>query len=110
MSRAAESVSDGGAMSGEEGGMYLAVRRYQAAPGSVGEVARLVREGFVPVVGAIPGLVGYYVADIGDGEVLAVNVFRDREGAEESNRLAGEWANEHLARLLAVGGVRSWMT
>ena len=80
--------------------MYLAVRRYQAAPGSVGEVARLVREGFVPIVGAIPGLVGYYVADIGDGEVVAVNIFRDREGAEESNRLAGEWANEHLAGLL----------
>jgi len=50
--------------------MYLAVRRYQAAADSVGEVARLVRDGFAPIVGAIAGLVGYYVADIGNGEVF----------------------------------------
>ena len=45
-------------------GWYAAVRRSRFAPGvSSEEVARIVREGFAPIIAGVPGFVAYYVVD-----------------------------------------------
>jgi hypothetical protein len=38
--------------------------------------------------------------DGGGGTVASVSVFKDRAGAEESNRMAVEWVKENLQSLL----------
>ncbi|MFQ5894817.1 MAG: hypothetical protein ACE5JJ_03235 [Nitrospinota bacterium] len=80
--------------------MYASVRRYKVDPGSVGELARRVNEGFVPIVGGVRGFVAYYVVSAGDGVVLSINIFEDQAGADESNRRAANWVKQNIASLL----------
>jgi hypothetical protein len=79
--------------------MYASVRRYQSA-GSVEELMRRVKEGFVPSLRQAPGFVAYYAVDGGDGTVVSVSIFRDRSGAEASNDRAATWVKVNLAELL----------
>jgi hypothetical protein len=46
--------------------MYATVRRYEGVS-DPSEVARIVNEGFLPIIREIPGFVDYYFADAGDG-------------------------------------------
>ncbi len=80
--------------------MYAAIRRYHADPASVDEVARRVNEEFVDIISDMPGFVAYFALDAGQGEYGTVSIFEDQASAEESNRVAEEWANENLRELL----------
>jgi len=79
--------------------MYASVRRY-AIEGSAEELARRVREGFVPIIRQTNGFVAYYVVDGGDGSVASMSIFQDQAGAEESNRKAADWVRANLEALL----------
>ncbi|MFI7299816.1 hypothetical protein [Streptomyces sp. NPDC050121] len=48
------------------------------------EAARLVNEGFVPLMRQVSGFVAYYWIDAGDGVMVSTSVFQDRAGADES--------------------------
>ena len=80
--------------------MYMAVRKYQAAPGAAEEALRRVEEGFVPIISQAPGFVAYYAVNAGGDIVFSVSVFQDQAAADESNRMAANWAKQHLAPLL----------
>jgi hypothetical protein len=71
------------------GKMYATIRRYEAR--DVSELSRRVQEEFVPMVRDIPGFIGYYVVDGGDGKIASITVCEDSAGVEESNRRAAEW-------------------
>ncbi|MET4922509.1 hypothetical protein P3L51_09140 [Streptomyces sp. PSRA5] len=79
--------------------MYAAVRRYEGVTDPP-EVARLVREGFVPLVREIPGFVAFYWIDAGNGVFVSTSVFGDRAGAEESTLRASHFVRENLASRL----------
>jgi hypothetical protein len=85
--------------SGREGHMYATVRRYDGVT-DPGEAGRRVKEGFVPIIGAVPGMLAYYWVDAGNGVMVSTSVFESRDGAEESNRKAADWVTENLASLL----------
>jgi heme-degrading monooxygenase HmoA len=80
--------------------MFAAIRRYHTNPDSIEEVARKVNEGFVPLISEMPGFVVYVALDAGQGEYGTVSVFEDQASAEESNRVAEEWVQQNLSRLL----------
>ncbi len=80
--------------------MYASVRRYEIDPASLDELKGRVEEGFVPIVSGVPGFVAYYVVSAGDGEVISINLFEDKAGADESTRRAADWVGENLASLL----------
>jgi hypothetical protein len=80
--------------------MFAAIRRYQTDPDSMGELARRVNEGFVPLISEMSGFVVYLALDAGQGEYGTVSVFEDQTSAEESNRVAEEWVKENLRELL----------
>jgi hypothetical protein len=80
--------------------MFAAIRRYQTDPDSISEATRKVNEGFVPLISEMPGFVAYFAMDAGQGEYGTISVFEDQASAEESNRVAEEWANENLSELL----------
>ncbi|SEN88592.1 hypothetical protein [Actinacidiphila rubida] len=79
--------------------MYAAVRRYEGVTDPV-EAARLVNEGFVPLMRQVSGFVAYYWLDAGNGVMVSTSVFQDRAGAEESIMRASNFVQDHLAALL----------
>jgi hypothetical protein len=81
--------------------MYASIRRSNGKPGTVPEVIRKVKEGFVPITSSVPGFVAYYLVDIGNDSVMIVTIFQDKAGAEESGKRAADWVREKLAPLMA---------
>ncbi|MFG2325336.1 hypothetical protein OIE75_23910 [Streptomyces sp. NBC_01723] len=79
--------------------MYAAVRRYEGVTDSA-EAARLVNEGFVPLVRQVSGFVAYYWIDAGDGVMVSTSVFQDQAGADESISSAADFVRDNLASLL----------
>ncbi|MEU9749372.1 hypothetical protein [Streptomyces niveus] len=79
--------------------MYAAVRRYEGVSDPA-EVARLVKEGFVPLLRQIPGLVSFYWVDAGNGVFVSTSVFQDKAGAEESTLKASHFVRDNLASRL----------
>jgi hypothetical protein len=79
--------------------MYAAVRRYEGVTDAA-EAARVVKEGFVPLIRRVPGFVAYYWIDAGEGVMVSTSVFQDRAGAEASISRASEFARDNLAAVL----------
>lgn len=79
--------------------MYAAVRRYEGVTDAA-EAARVVKEGFVPLIRRVPGFVAYYWIDAGDGVMVSTSVFQDLAGAEASISRASEFARDNLAAVL----------
>jgi hypothetical protein len=84
---------------GGGGFMYASTRRYEGVTDPV-QAARLVQEGFVPLIRGMPGFVAYFWADAGGGVMVSTTVFENQTAAEESNRQAASWAKEHLKDVL----------
>ena len=91
--------------------MYVSIRQYEGLD-QMDEIARRVEEGFVALIGEMPGFVAYYLVDAGDGTGATISVFEDQATAEESNRRAADWVDENIAPLvpsvpqIMVGEVR----
>ena len=66
--------------------MYVAVRRYEGVSDPQ-KVARLVDEGFVPIISEMPGFVAYYFADAGDGVMVSTGVFEHKDAEEPPARI-----------------------
>ena len=79
--------------------MYVAVRRYEGVTDSQ-RVGQLAQEGFVPIISEMPGFVGYFDVDAGDGVMVSISVFEHKDAEEQSTFRAGEFVSEHLAPLL----------
>lgn len=77
--------------------MFCSVRRYRMDPTRVDELMHRVDEGFAELVAKEPGFVAYQALDCGDGSVVTVTNFRDREGAESSVAIAAAWIRDELS-------------
>lgn len=89
---------------GQEG-RYVSVRsRKLKADANPDDLIALVREGFVPLIQAIPGFVAYYVvADPDTRDQVGISIFADKAGADESTRIAAEWGPTSGATELVEG-------
>lgn len=81
--------------------MYTAIRTYTTSDAR--EVARLVREEFVPTVKDVPGFIGYYLVDAGDGKIASITVCDEREDVDESTKRAADWVRQRLSSLITSG-------
>jgi hypothetical protein len=74
-------------------GKHIVIRLREPAPDNdVDEMMRLISEGYLPLVEALPGFVAYFGSADAEGNTQAyVTVFDDQAGTEESTRVAGEW-------------------
>ena len=79
--------------------MYAVVRRYEGVS-NTSEVARIVKEGFLPIISEMPGFVAYYWVDAGEGVVVTTSVFEHKDAEEQSNWRAGDFVAKNLASLL----------
>ena len=81
--------------------MYTAIRTYRVTDSA--EIARRVEAEFVPIVREVPGFVGYYIVDAGDGTIASITVCTDRAGVDESTRRAADWVRDRLSELIESG-------
>jgi hypothetical protein len=77
--------------------MFCSVRRYRMDPTRVDELMHRVDEGFAELIAQEPGFVAYQALDCGDGSVVTVTHFRDRESAESSVAMAAVWIRDELS-------------
>ena len=87
--------------------MYAAVRRYNGVKDAAGTIATRINEELIPQLRQMPGFVAHYVVDGGDGTLIAISVFEERDMAEESTRHATAWVRERLAHLIRIAPVIS---
>jgi hypothetical protein len=81
--------------------MHLSVRSYEKVS-NPREMARHVNETFTPLISAVPGFIGYYFTDAGNGTMFSTSIFQDKAGVEESNRVAAEWVKKNPSVLPAA--------
>ncbi len=78
--------------------MYASIRRYtpktSASSQDIEGLRRRIEENFLPVVQDIRGFHSYGVVNVGNKELLSINIFEDREGAAESTRRAQEFVQK----------------
>jgi hypothetical protein len=77
--------------------MYAVIRAY---PGNSDLADALVEreEDVRQLIGGINGFKAYYLLKLTEG-TSTISVFEDREGAEESSRVAAAWLTENLPDL-----------
>ena len=78
---------------------WLTVRRYEGVTDPK-EAARVVEEGFVPLISKLPGFISYYWTDGENNVMISVSVYTNKEAEEESNRVAADFVKQHMAALL----------
>jgi hypothetical protein len=99
--RARQATPVTGAAEGVDPGWYAAIRRSRFREGvSSQDVARVVHEGFLPIVTEVPGFVAYYVVDDAQGGHVTVSVFADPAGPAESSRRSAAWVPGALGGLV----------
>lgn len=78
-------------------GRYVAVRsRSLTGDLPAEEVIATIREGYVPIIRAIPGFVAYLgIVEPGSDRTAFVTVFADKAGADESTVQAGAWLTDN---------------
>ena len=81
--------------------MYAAIRQARAKPGHAEELARVIKEGAIPIISSVPGFQAYYVVYAPDDTVTAISVFDSHAGAAESNRLGLAWIEANLTPMMA---------
>ena len=75
--------------------MYGVIRRYRFDPRASADIDHHVRVGIVRPILEIPGFVAYYWLDTGEGTGVAISIFEDQRGAEESNRVSVDYLERH---------------
>ena len=87
-----------------ENTMYASIRRYKIKTGEKEKLNRLVKDEFVPLISGLPGFIDYYGIDAGADYWASLSVFSTKAGAEESNRIAGDFVKKKFMGLI-VGPV-----
>jgi len=62
-------------------------------------VIQQVTQTFVPLLKEVDGFAAHYILEE-DGVIIAISLFENRDGADESDRLAAEWFKQNLAAIL----------
>lgn len=80
--------------------MYATIRRYTSRSGGTFETStftdlkRRLEDGLIPVLHDIRGFHGYYMVNVGNREIVSINLFEDKAGATESTKRAAEFVKK----------------
>src|ERR1700730_2877692 len=77
--------------------MYTVVRTYEMTEDWDEILMRHLTQDFAPSIEKLPGFVSYQVLRAGPRLFCSVTTFENRDGAVESNHLAGEYVQRRLA-------------
>jgi hypothetical protein len=79
--------------------MHIAIRRYRVPLNAVDEITQQVETGFLPLLKQSPGFIEYYWLNAGNGYLVSVGMFADRDAAEESTRMAADYVRQFIPLL-----------
>ena len=85
--------------------MFATIRRYEIltpAADAKEQLLDIIRQDFLPRVGALPGFDGYFVLDTGSRGIATISLFETVEGIAASTRLAADAATRY-ADIARVG-------
>ena len=85
--------------------MFAVIRRYNIHEGMTRRMLQRVNADFAPLLSRLRGFVAYYAIDGGDSTVATVSVFTERTSAEESNRIAADWVQANIAKMVRTAPV-----
>jgi heme-degrading monooxygenase HmoA len=76
--------------------MFTIIRKFTVRHGSVEELARRVRDSFVPLLRELPGFRSYYLLDGGPDVLISIRVFDSADEAFASNETAADWMRDNV--------------
>jgi heme-degrading monooxygenase HmoA len=76
--------------------MFTSIRKYKVRHGSAEELARRVRESFVPLLRQMPGFQSYYLLDGGPDVLITISRFDSADEAFASNEKAANWVRNNV--------------
>lgn len=85
--------------------MFAVIRRYNINPGTADRITQRVNESFLPQMRSVRGFVGYWLVKADESSIVSVSIFEERDGAEESNRLASTWVRENIQHMIKTAPV-----
>ena len=75
--------------------MFATIRRYDGVnENRTDELTRKVNATLVPKLNKLPGFVGYYLIDAGNGVFSSLNLFETIEQGKESTKLVATWIRD----------------
>ena len=77
--------------------MYASIRHWRLERGDMADAMHRADEHFADRLAGEEGFCAYECIDCGDGELITVSIFRDRDAAERSVAMASEFVSEHLS-------------
>jgi hypothetical protein len=77
--------------------MYISIARYAGAAGKIGDAAPKVQQGFVPLLKAQPGFLGYAAFASKQGDIIALGIWEDIGALTNSRGKMAEWVQTNLA-------------
>jgi heme-degrading monooxygenase HmoA len=76
--------------------MFTSIRKYTVKRGSAEELARRVRESFVPLIRQMQGFKGYYLLDGGPEVLITISMFDSADEAFAPNERAADWVRNNV--------------
>ena len=76
--------------------IFTSIRKYKVRRGSAEELARRVRESFVPLIRQMQGFRGYYLLDGGPDVLITISMFDSGDVAFASNEKAADWVRNNV--------------
>jgi heme-degrading monooxygenase HmoA len=76
--------------------MFASIRKYNVRRCSADELAKRVRDGFVPMMRQIEGFRGYYLLDGGRDVLITISIFDSADEAFASNEKAADWVRNNV--------------
>jgi hypothetical protein len=75
--------------------MYATIRRFEGVDTArTAELVKQVDETLKPKLSALPGFVGYYLVDAGDGVMTSVSFFDTSAHSDASTEASATWVRE----------------
>ena len=75
--------------------MHATLRRYEGVDRErTDELTEKVTDSLMSRLGELPGFIGYYLIEAGDGVMTSISLFETSAQADESTRVASEWVRE----------------
>jgi heme-degrading monooxygenase HmoA len=75
---------------------HVRVATYEIKKGSFKEVADLAQDGMLRTFRDQPGFIRYGLADLGDKTFLSLSLWKTREEADSSTRVAADWVRQNI--------------
>jgi heme-degrading monooxygenase HmoA len=76
--------------------MFTSIRKYTVKRGSAEELARRVREGFVPLIRQMEGFRSYHLLDGGPNVPITISMFDSVDEAVASNEISANWVRNNV--------------